>query len=40
VRRIWCIRNHFAVDIIEPKILLTKEVKDEAGNDASGANVM
>ncbi|MDG2433286.1 SprB repeat-containing protein, partial [Flavobacterium sp.] len=29
----------FAVDIIEPKILLTKEVKDEAGNDASGANV-
>jgi hypothetical protein len=23
----------FAVDIIEPKILLTKEVKDEAGNE-------
>jgi gliding motility-associated-like protein len=29
----------FAVDIIEPAILLTKEVKDNSGADASGANV-
>ncbi|SHG56134.1 gliding motility-associated C-terminal domain-containing protein [Flavobacterium micromati] len=29
----------FAVDIIEPAILLTKEVKNSAGNDIGGANV-
>lgn len=31
--------NALAVDIIEPKIILTKEVKDDLGNDVGGADV-
>ncbi|MEN9901264.1 MAG: hypothetical protein RLZZ152_2308, partial [Pseudomonadota bacterium] len=32
--------NAFAIDIIAPEIVLTKQVQDAQGNDASAANVV